>query len=55
MTEVQKKEMLFEKVTGRAKTLIDHTTGIRERAEPIITLDYTYDEMLTQIDFDLPV
>ena len=47
--------MLFEKVT-KTKPLIDKYTGIRKSSELLPeALDYTVDEMLTQVDFDLPV
>lgn len=45
--------MLFDKVTAK-KRLIDRDTGIREREQPP-SLDYTVDEMLTQVEFDIPV
>lgn len=45
MTDVQKKEMLFTKVTGR-KQLIEERTGVRISEQPLI-LDYTVDEMAT--------
>ena len=47
--------MLFEKVT-KTKPLIDKYTGIRKSSELVPeALDCTVDEMLTQVDFDLPV
>ena len=55
MNTVSKNEMLFEKVT-KTKPLIDYETGIRksESFTPA-SLDYTVDEMLTQVEFDIPV
>ena len=52
MTEVQKKEMLFSKVTSK-KPLIDFESEIRTSQQPIL-LDYSI-EMLTQVEFDLPM
>jgi len=46
MTEVQKSEMLFQKVT-KGKPLIDHEQ-IRVRVE-LPSLDYTLEEMLAQV------
>ena len=53
MTEVQKKEMLFSKVTSK-KPLIDFESEIRTSQQPIL-LDYSIEEMLTQVEFDLPM
>ena len=53
MTEVQKKDMLFSKVTSK-KPLIDFESEIRTSQQPIL-LDYSIEEMLTQVEFDLPM
>ena len=53
MSEVTKQEMLFSRVT-KEKSLINQATGIRLNEQPL-TLDYTLDEMMTQVEFDLPV
>ena len=45
MTEVQKKEMLFSKVTSK-KPLIDFESEICTSQQPIL-LDYSIEEMLT--------
>ena len=45
MTDLQRKEMLFTKVTGK-KQLIEERTGVRISQQPII-LDYSVDEMAT--------
>ena len=45
--------MLFARVAGK-KPLISEKTGIRLSEEPLV-LDYTVEEMATQVEFDLPV
>ena len=55
MNTTSKNEMLFEKVTN-TKPLIDYETGIRKSSSfTPASLDYTVDEMMTQVEFDIPV
>lgn len=53
MNEVQKSEALFTKVT-RGQALIEQQTGKRVSANAP-KLDYSQDEMLTQLQFDTPL
>lgn len=53
MNNISKKEQLFEKVVNR-RPLIQQANEIRI-SEPPAQLDYSVSEMLTQVEFDLPV
>ena len=53
MNDVAKKEQLFEKVVNR-RPLIQAATEMRISEQPV-QLDYSVSEMLTQVEFDLPV
>ena len=53
MNEVQKSDQLFKRV-ARDKQLVDFKTGMRITDEPP-PLDYSEDEMRTQVQFDIPI
>ena len=53
MNEVQKSEQLFTRV-AKNNPLVDFKTGMRVNEE-LPPLDYSEDEMRTQVQFDTPI